>query len=67
MSTFAERLKELREEKGISQNQLAKATGFSSGGISNWEAGKSIPNVDVIVKFVKYFECTAGYLIGTEN
>ena len=64
MNRFAERLKELREEKGLSQNQLAKFTGFSQVAISLWEKNLRTPTIDVIIVLVKFFGVSADYLIG---
>ena len=46
---FAERLKELREEKGITLKTLADAIGVSDIAISRWENNKRIPNIEVLV------------------
>ncbi len=64
---FAERLKELRVEKEMSQRQLAKATGFSSAAIARWEADLQVPNIDTIIVLCQFFGCTADYLIGLED
>ena len=42
---FAERLKELREDMGISQAELAEKTGFSAPCINRWEKNIRIPNL----------------------
>ena len=38
--SFAERLRTLRRERGMTQEQLAKSAGLSKGAIGNYEAGK---------------------------
>lgn len=67
MKVFAERLKELREEKGMSQTQLAKATKLSKSAIGYWEAEKRVPNAEVIITLAQYFGVSADYLLGLEN
>ena len=67
METFAGRLKELREEMGITKDELAKRTGFSGAAITRWEKGTTIPNIDTLVVFAKFFKCSAGYLVGLED
>ena len=67
MEKFAERLKGLRLEKGLSQEQLAKATGLSQSAITYWEIEKRVPNGNAIVILAKFFSVTAGYLLGTED
>ena len=61
------RLKELREDKGISQTQLAREIGIDQRTISNYEIGKTEPNIQAIKIFCDYFEVTAGYLLGLED
>ena len=67
MTKFSERLKELRQEKGLSQRELAKQTGYSQAAIARWEAGQQIPTIDTLETMCKYFDCTADYLIGLED
>ena len=67
MNLFANRLNELRLEKGLSQRQLAKATGFSQAAIARWEANLQMPNIDVAIQFAKFFNVTTDYLLGLEN
>jgi len=61
------RLKELREEKGLTQVQLAKELGFSQNTISQYESGVTEPNIQTIKKICKFFNVTAGYLLGIEE
>ena len=67
MDKFAERLKELRQEKRLSQRELAKETGFSQPAIARWESKLQIPNIEVAIVFAKYFSVTTDYLLGLEN
>lgn len=64
---FTERLKELREEKGLSQVQLSKKTGLSRSAINFWEAGQRTPNAEVIIILSRFFGVSAGYLLGEED
>lgn len=64
MKTFAERLKLLRHEKGLSQMQLAKATGLSHTALVYWENESRIPNAKSVVVLAKYFGVTTDYLLG---
>ena len=67
METFAERLKELRTEKNLTQVELAKATSLSKSAISFWESGERTPNINAIIVLAKFFEVSADYLIGLED
>lgn len=61
---FAERLKELREEMNISQNQLSKELKMSQAAISKWESGDRLPSVDLLWLLADYFKCSTDYLLG---
>ena len=62
---FGIRLKELRKQYGITQEQLAKIVGVERSSIGKYE-GKSavIPSDDVRVKIADYFHVTVDYLMG---
>ena len=64
---FAIKLKELREQVGFSQTQLANELGISRGSISHYENGERQPDVDVLVWLCKYFNVSADYLIGLSD
>lgn len=67
MEIFAERLKELRLEKNLTQAQLAKETGLSQAGLAHWETCQRIPNGLAIVTLAKYFGVTTDYLLGVND
>ncbi len=53
---FGKKLKELRLEKGLSQQALGKELGFCNQTISFWESGSREPDLDTLVKIATYFE-----------
>jgi transcriptional regulator with XRE-family HTH domain len=61
------RLKELREQKGISQVKIAKILGFAQNTISNWESGKRDPDSETILKIADCFGVTVDYLLGKDE
>ena len=67
MTNFAERLTELRIEKGLNRLQLANELKFTERSIGRWENGETIPDIETFAKFVMFFKCSADYLLGTEN
>lgn len=67
MNKFADRLKELRTDKNLSQRALAKDTGFSQAAIARWESNLQVPNIDVAILLAKYFNVTTDYLLGLED
>ena len=64
MQIMAERIKALRNEKGIGQNFLAKEMGVSNASISYWENAKQEPSAQAIYKMARYFSVSADYLLG---
>ena len=58
------RLKELREERGLSQGELGKMFGLSVSTISMYENGKREPGFDTVVKFANFFGVSTDYLLG---
>ena len=67
MSKFAERLKELRENKNLSQSDLAFEIKVSVACVSRWESDLRVPNINSIITLCKYFNCSSDYLIGVED
>lgn len=67
MKKFAERLKELRNEKELSQAQLANATGLSHTAIVYWETGQRVPNANAVIILAGFFNVTTDYLLGVEG
>ena len=66
---FAERLKELREEKGLTQSQLANELDcqITRSAIGLWEKGKRTPSLEAAIVLAIYFNVTLDYLAGLEN
>ena len=67
MILFKERLRELRTERKLSQSELAKALNVSQRSISSWETGFRQPDFEMLEQIVKFFDVTAGYLLGLEE
>jgi transcriptional regulator with XRE-family HTH domain len=67
MKSFAERLKELRHEKGLSQMQLAKALNLSDAIICKWEKNQSEPTAPNILLIANYFDVSVAYLLNQED
>ena len=64
MATFRERLKELRIEKNLSQQDLGKVVNMSKMAISHWESGHSEPSISQLILLSEFFEVTVDCLIG---
>ena len=61
------RIKELREDKKISQTTLAVSVGTSQRNIGRWENGENEPTYSQLVKIADYFGVTIDYLVGRED
>ena len=57
------RLKELRQERGLNQQELALKIATTQRNISNWENGNTEPDIQMILKMSKFFEVTTDYLL----
>ena len=64
---FPERIKQLRKEKGMTQIDLAKVLGVSSGTIAMWETGKRKPSFDMFDRLTEVFEKRLDYILGTTD
>ena len=58
------RLKELREEKGVSQEELARAISSDPRSISRWELEQNAPTLPFVIALAKYFDCSLDFLAG---
>ena len=61
---FAERLRELRKDEGLSQTKLAEKLGVTQRKISYWERGDVDPDMYSVSKISDFFEVSVDYLIG---
>ena len=64
---FAERLKELRKDKNMTQVQLAEALGVSKGTVAMWEIGKREPNFETLNRLSDIFDKRIDYILGNSN
>lgn len=59
---IGKKIKNLRQQKGISQIDLAKTIGVSKSTMSNYERNYSTPDPDIVVAFANYFNVSIDYL-----
>ena len=64
MKIFGERLKELREESGLTQTEFAKAFGASKQNVGRWEKSIHEPDLDTVVRLAVFFKVPTDYLLG---
>lgn len=63
---ISNKIKELRDQAGISQAQLAKKLDVTRSSVNAWEMGLSTPTTQYIVALAKLFHVSADYILGTE-
>ena len=49
-------LKELRNEKKLTQEQLAEHFNVSSRTVSRWETGKNLPDISLLVEIADFYD-----------
>lgn len=62
--TFGEKIRLLREDRGLNQTQLGKAVDMTQRKISYMENDKYEPSMEDIKALCKYFNVSADYLLG---
>lgn len=58
------RIKDLRLEKNLSQQNLADELGVTKVSICGYENGKRIPSLDTFISLSNYFKVSTDYLLG---
>ncbi|MDC4241978.1 helix-turn-helix domain-containing protein [Clostridium tertium] len=67
MATFAERLKDERLNKNLTQTQLAEYLYLDRSSISKYETGKQIPETPTLEKLSEFFNISIDYLLGKSD
>lgn len=61
------RIKQLRKQNGISQQKLSSMVNVNQTAISQWETGKTSPNLDTAAKLAEIFNVSMEYLLGKDS
>ena len=65
---FAERFKELRQSRNLTQKQIADIIGSVHQTVNNWEKCLALPSLDTAHKLAEFYDCSIDYLVGrTQN
>lgn len=67
MSTFAERLKGLRVNQGMTGSELGRVFNLTKSGISSYERRGSFPDESMLKIMAEYFGCSVDYLVGVSD
>ncbi len=57
------KIKELREEAGLSQIDLAAVFGLTQSTVGGWESASRTPKIEMLCKLADYFNVTTDYLL----
>lgn len=67
MVNFGERLKRLRLQEKLTQQQLADRLGITKSVVSYYELQERSPSPEIIIKLASVFHVSADYLLGLER
>lgn len=60
---FGDRLKKLRKEHNLTQEDIANMFNVTKNAVYSWEVGKSQPSIEIIKQLAQYFGVTIDYLL----
>ena len=60
---IADKIKTLREKKGITQSELAGSLGITRSAVNAWEMGITVPSTQYVVLLAKHFNVSTDYLL----
>lgn len=62
---FGERLKEVRNKSGFTQNEVAAETKIPRSNIASYEIGRTQPDIETLGKLIDFYDVSADWLLGT--
>ena len=65
--TFGEKLKKLRTEAHLTQDELSEKLFVSRTAISKWESDRGYPNIESLKELAKFFSVTVDDLLSTDE
>lgn len=65
VENFGSKLKEARKRIGYTQAQTASSLGLSRINITNYELGRTQPDIETLGKLIDFYEISADWLLGT--
>ena len=64
---ISERIRQLRDNCGMSQAELARRLDVTRSSVNAWESGLSAPTIQYVVAMTKLFHVSADYLLDTQS
>lgn len=63
--TFPEKLKEARNKTGYTQKQVADELRIPRVNITNYETGRTQPDIETLCRLIDFYEVPSDWLLGT--
>lgn len=68
MRRVYQRIRDLREDKDMSQTEVARMLGMSQTGYSKYETGENDIPTDILIRLAAFYDTSVDYLLGlTDN
>ena len=67
MVKIADRIKALRKNMEMSQEDLGKKLGITRSAVNAWEMGTSVPSTPMLIELTNIFRVSSDYLLGLED
>ena len=61
---LGKQLKLLRESRQKSQQEVCSALNIEQSTLANYENGKRIPKIEILIKIAEYYQCSVDFLLG---
>jgi transcriptional regulator with XRE-family HTH domain len=61
------RMRDLREDRDLTQTQIAKILGMSQTGYSKYETGENDLPTAVLIKLSRFYDTSIDYILGETN
>lgn len=65
VETFSERLKEARKDTGFTQTEVANELKIPRVNITNYETGRTQPDIETLGRLIDFYRADANWIIGT--
>lgn len=62
-----QRIRDLREDKDLSQTEFAEILGMSQTGYSKYETGENDVPTNILIKMAKFYQVSVDYILGLTN